>query len=452
MLVFYNLLVFLSAPLIFAYLLIFLLRRKDFRPNFWERLGKVGNREQTSFLGQLPSMAAHPRSGVAPRFWIHAVSVGEVMAAVPLVKGLRMRFPDCHIAVSVYTPTGRDTAQRRCPEVERIFYFPLDIPPIVQRVVTKIHPDIFVLLETDIWPVLLRTLARKSIPSLVVNGRISPRRLFLRPFYRRVLGQVAFFCMQTGVDAERLLVLGTDARKIAVTGNMKFAQAIARDGDPLRLREALGLPQESRLLIAGSTHDGEEEEILRCYRSLCRSHQDILLMIAPRHPERADEIESLCRSRGFSCARRSRAEKSSGNSILLLDTIGELSDAYALGTFIFIGGSLVDRGGHNVLEPASWGKPIFFGPHMENYSDIASILEKEGAGVRVRNGDELAAQIDGLIRDNGRLLTMGERASSFVNQNQGAVEKNLDHIERILAEVRRPTAAVTRQGTEAAEV
>jgi 3-deoxy-D-manno-octulosonic-acid transferase len=175
-------------------------------------------------------------------------------------------------------------------------------------------------------------------------------------------------------------------------------------------------------------------------------------MIAPRHPERADEIESLCRSRGFSCARRSRAEKSSGNSILLLDTIGELSDAYALGTFIFIGGSLVDRGGHNVLEPASWGKPIFFGPHMENYSDIASILEKEGAGVRVRNGEELAAQIDGLIRDNGRLLTMGERASSFVNQNQGAVEKNLDHIERILAEVRRPTAAVTRQGTEAAEV
>jgi 3-deoxy-D-manno-octulosonic-acid transferase len=308
----------------------------------------------------------------------------------------------------------------------------LDIFPIVQRVITKVNPTLFLLVETDIWPIFLRALARQGIPSLIVNGRISPRRLLITAFYRRVLDQVTSFCMQTDVDAERLLRLGIDAHKVAVTGNMKFAQAIVREGKPLRLRQDFGLPVGARLLIAGSTHPGEEEEIIHCYRDLRRSHNDIFLLLAPRHPGRVKGVESVCRSYGFSCVRRSQADGSVGNSVLLLDTIGELSDAYALGTFIFVGGSLVRRGGHNVLEPAAWGKPIFFGPYMEHYSGIAATLEREGAAIQVRSGKELAAQIDRLIKDNGRLVEMGRKAASFVAKNQGAVERNLDVIERVL--------------------
>lgn len=447
MLFVYNLLILLSTPLIFVYLLIFLLRRKDFRPDFWERLGKIRDLRDTKLAGPVggAGMTRGPVSAAAC-LWIHAVSVGEVMAALPLVKGLKSRFPASRIVFSIYTPAGRETVTSRCPEVDRIFYLPLDVSPIIEAVVAKIDPALFVLVETDIWPILLRTLARRGVPSLIVNGRISPRRLLISPFYRRVLDQITFFCMQTHVDAERLLSLGVDPRKITVTGNMKFAQAVAREGDPSRLREAFGLPPGARLLIAGSTHAGEEEEILRCYRRLHRTYRKIFLMMAPRHPERAEEIEALCRSHGFSCARRSKAQGSSGNSVLLLDTIGELCDAYALGTFIFVGGSLVRRGGHNVLEPASWGKAIFFGPHMENYSGIASALEREGAAVRVRNGEELAAEIDRLIKDNGRLLEMGEKAASFVARNQGAVDRNLDVIERILAKVRPSGAATIQRG------
>jgi 3-deoxy-D-manno-octulosonic-acid transferase len=433
MLFVYNLLIFLSTPLIFVYLLVFLLRRKDFRASFWERLGKIRAIEDSSS----PDWVERPRSALAREsgvqcFWIHAVSVGEVMAAVPLVKGLRLRFPMSRIVFSTYTSTGRETVKNKCPEADQVFYFPLDVFPVVQRVVATVRPTVFLLVETDIWPIFLRTLAHKGIPSVVINGRISPRRLLATAFYRRVLDQVSFFCMQTDVDAERVLALGIDARKVTVTGNMKFAQAIVREGEPARLRKDFGLPVGTRLLIAGSTHVGEEDEIVRCYQHLCRSYKDFFLLLAPRHPERIEKVEGLCRSYGFSCVRRSRADGASGNAIFLLDTIGELSDAYALGTFIFVGGSLVRRGGHNVLEPAAWGKPIFFGPHMEHYSGIASMLEREGAAIQVKSGEELAIQIDRLIKDNGRLLEMGQKAASFVAKNQGAVERNLDVIEKIL--------------------
>ena len=433
MLFVYNLLILLLTPLIFVYFFIFLLRRKDVRANFWERLGKIraigDSPSPDPIEGQRPARA---RESGTPRFWIHAVSVGEVMAAVPLVRGLRLRFPMSRIVFSTYTSTGRETVKSKCPEADQCFYFPLDIFPVVQRVIAKVRPTLFLLVETDIWPIFLRTLARKGIPSVVINGRISPRRLWATAFYQRVLAQVSFFCMQTDVDAERLLSLGIDARKVTVTGNMKFAQAIVREREPSRLRKDLGLPIGTRLLIAGSTHPGEEAEIVRCYQRLCHSYKDFFLLLAPRHPERIEKVESLCRSYGFSCVRRSRADGTSGGSIFLLDTIGELSDAYALGTFIFVGGSLVRRGGHNVLEPAAWGKPIFFGPHMEHYFGIASMLEREGAAIQVKSGEELALQIDRLIKDNGRLCEMGQKAASFVAKNQGAVERNLAVIEKIL--------------------
>jgi 3-deoxy-D-manno-octulosonic-acid transferase len=422
---FYYLLALLLVPFLSLYFLVFLWRRKDFRPHFLERLGRIPRvtTKQAPDLGH----RAQPRC-----VWFHAVSVGEIMGALPLAKAMGARFPDTRFVLSTYTPMGRDTATKRWDPSGAIFYFPLDLYPVTERVIERVRPDLFLLIETDFWPGFLRGLSANGIPSVLVNGRISSRRLLLRPFYRRVIEQFSRLCVQTEVDRERLLELGVDGGKVAVTGNMKFAQASAREGDPSRLREQLGIAPGAALLIAGSTHEGEEKEILRCYQKLLLDGREVLLLVAPRHPERVDKVEALFNAHGLPCVRRSRANGSSGSAVILLDTIGELSSAYALGTFIFVGGSLVKRGGHNVMEPAAWGKPIFFGPHMEHYSDIASSLEREGAAVRIKDGEDLAIKINRLADDERSMSEMGRKAAAFVARHQGAVERNLEVIEELL--------------------
>jgi 3-deoxy-D-manno-octulosonic-acid transferase len=426
MLLLYNLFVLLLTPFLLLYLLVVLWRRRDFRAGFWERMGLFAVTEPTDAAGRRPD---------EPCLWIHAVSVGEAMAAIALVRGLRARWPKCHLIFSIYTPAGRALVEAKCPEVNRVVYFPLDVPPIVAAVIDKIRPSLFVLVETDIWPVWMHALARRKIPAVMVNGRISQRRLFLRPLYRKVLAHFTCLCMQTEVDAERLIRIGVDPSKVAVTGNMKFALAASREEDPERLRAEIGLPAEARVLIAGSTHPGEEAEILRCYERLRQRDKELFLLIAPRHPQRVEQVENLFRARGLDCVRRSHMNGSGAvcvGTVILLDTIGELSRAYALGTFVFVGGSLVKRGGHNILEPASWGKPIFFGPHMDHYSAIADTLEREGAAIRVDSGEELARQIERLAQQPDRLAEMGRNAALFVARNQGSLERNLDIIQRIL--------------------
>jgi 3-deoxy-D-manno-octulosonic-acid transferase len=426
MLPLYNFFVLLLTPFLLLYLLVVLWRRRDFRAGFWERVGFFPVTERTVAIERRPD---------EPCLWIHAVSVGEAMAAIALVRGLRARWPRCHLVFSTYTPAGRALVKAKCPEVNRLLYFPLDVSPIVEAVIRKIRPSLFVLVETDIWPTWVHALARRKVPAVMVNGRISQRRVFWRPFYRRVLMHFTYLCMQTEVDAERLIRVGVDPSKVAVTGNMKFALAASREGDPERLRREIGLPAGARVLIAGSTHPGEEAEILRCYEQLRQRDKELLLLVAPRHPERVEQLENLFRARGLDCVRRTRMNSSAAacvRSVILLDTIGELSKAYALGTFIFVGGSLVRRGGHNILEPASWGKPIFFGPYMDHYSGIADMLEREGAAIRVRSGEELARQIERLARNPDQLVEMGRKAALFVARNQGSLEKNLDVIQRIL--------------------
>lgn len=426
----YYLLALLLVPVIALYFSVFLWRRKDFRPNFLERLGR---------LPRVAAPQSAPRRDRAqPRcVWFHAVSVGEIMAALPLAKAMRARFPDARFALSTYTPMGRETGVRSWDSNGAVFYFPLDLYPVTERAIERVKPDLFLLVETDIWPGFLRGLSAKAIPSVLVNGRISSRRLLLRPFYRRVLQQISRLCVQTEVDRERLLELGVEGGTVSVTGNMKFAQASAREGDPARLREQFGIAPGTALLIAGSTHEGEEKEILRCYQKLSRAGRQILLLMAPRHPERIAKVEALCSAHGLRCVRRSRANGASGGAIMLLDTIGELSSAYALATFIFVGGSLVRRGGHNLMEPAAWGKPVFFGPHMDHYSDIAASLETEGAGIRIEDGEDLAMQINRLAEDERGAAEMGLRAAAFVARNQGAVEKNLAVIEELLHNAQR---------------
>lgn len=411
----YDLIVLAAAPFVALYILFFLWRRPDFLPRFSERLGR------------LP-----PAAGVAagaPRFWLHAASVGETTAAASLARALRERFSGGTIWISTCTPAGRATAQARGGDADLCFYLPLDFLPAVEAAIRRLRPGFFLLFESDIWPTLLHRLSRHGVPIVVVNGRISERRLALKFFYRPVLEQVAHFCMQSEADKERLVRLGIDPGRITVTGNVKFAVA-QKAASPLR-REALGIPEDALLLVGGSTHAGEEEALVRCYRRL--GNPKLRLLLAPRYLDRLGEVEGLLRANGLSFARRSEANGARDEPVLLLDTLGELAGVYALADFVFVGGSLVARGGHNLIEPAAHGKALLFGPHMEHYADVAASLLRAGAAIEVKNGEELAVRIEELIARPERRREMGGRAASFVAEQRGALERTVEVIARIAA-------------------
>jgi 3-deoxy-D-manno-octulosonic-acid transferase len=314
--------------------------------------------------------------------------------------------------------------------VDIVMYFPVDFSPIVDRVIARINPTVFLPVETDIWPTLVQRLSRRHIAMILVNGRVSLRRLKYRFFFRPVFRKLTFFCMQTDVDVERVIELGVDRAKVARTGNMKFSQAMSIVQTPAAYR--LNLPSNAALLIAGSTHEGEELELLRCYHELSARRKDLYLLIAPRHLERLERLERLVRAQGFNSTRWSRLNGEPPDGIVFLDTMGELPVTYPLATAVFVGGSWVSRGGHNVLEPAAAGKPVFFGPHMENYSSIATNLMRIGAAMQVENGKHLAESLDRLLERPAELAEMGQKAKSFVLENQDAVERNLEVIERYL--------------------
>jgi 3-deoxy-D-manno-octulosonic-acid transferase len=300
--------------------------------------------------------------------------------------------------------------------------------------VGRIAPSIFLLVETDLWPALLQSMKRRQIPMVLVNGRISLRRVAFRSLFQPVFRLLNHICVQTEVDAERLIKIGVSPSKISVTGNLKFAQALGQLDAPPLAEKRYQLPAGAVLLIAGSTHPGEEEHLLDCYRRLQERQRAVFLMIAPRHPERLAAIEALIRHRGYTIQRWSQFQTWQQGRITLVDSVGNLPRLYSLAHFVFVGGSFVQRGGHNILEPAAWGKPIFFGPYMENYSSIAEMTVRAGAAIRVGNGADLAEQVEYLINDPGRAAAMGLRASALVRGNQGVVDRDLQIIERVLSQ------------------
>lgn len=430
MFVVYHGLIFLLLPAILCVLLVKVMRRRGYLAHFFERFGNLEISSGPN--GCAPGQSVDEPS--APRFWLHAVSAGEATAGIPLIAALRQRYPQSYIAISTSTPAGRAMLAASKVEADRVFYCPVDTLWVVRRVVTKIAPSIFLLVETDLWPALLQSLKRRHIPVVLLNGRISLRRVAFRGLFRPVFRLLNHICVQTEVDAERLIQIGVSAAKISVTGNLKFAQALYQLDAPRPPEERCQLPAGAVLLIAGSTHPGEEEPLLDCYRRLRENPRPVFLMIAPRHLERLEAIEALIRLRGYLIQRWSRFDAWQRDRITLVDSVGNLPRLYSLADFVFVGGSFVKRGGHNILEPAAWGKPIFFGPHMENYSSIAETTAREGAAIPVGNGAELADQIESLIEDPGRAAEMGRKASALVRRNQGVVERDLEIIERVLSQ------------------
>jgi 3-deoxy-D-manno-octulosonic-acid transferase len=369
--------------------------------------------------------------------WIHAVSVGEVLAARPLVPALRERFPQHRIFLSTTTMTGNAVAKKRIRGIDGLFYAPFDFPWAVRRALDVLNPSLVVLVETELWPNLIHEAHRRGARIAVVNGRISPRsyRRYLRlgRFLRKVLAEVDLFLMQGEPHAERIRAMGASAERVQVTGNQKF-DAVEPGRLSERLARLLHGSSPRPLWIAGSTVGGEEQLVLSAFHGVRERIPQARLLLAPRHPERFDVVAPLVEAAGFRCLRRSTLDPStwSDGEVLLLDTLGELSQVYALASVVFVGGSLVPSGGHNILEPAVAGKPVIVGPHMENFQEIADQFRAEHALVQVASADELGREVADLLLDDRRRLGLGERARELVGRNRGAVVRSTDALRSLL--------------------
>jgi 3-deoxy-D-manno-octulosonic-acid transferase len=408
--------------------------------SLWVRKYRAGVRQR---FGHVPQEVVAALKGTRP-LWVHAVSVGEVIAAAPLVGALRHRFPQLPVLVSTVTETGQATARDKMAAAAYL-YFPLDYPCVVRWVIGRIQPRLFLMVETEIWPNFLRELARQGIPALLVNGRISPRSFrgyrCLQPFMRQVLQAVTGFNMQSKVDAERIIAIGAEPAHVRITGNIKYDLALdsLTSVQEPALRAELGLG-EAPVFMAGSTHRGEEEIVLAAYLQARAQVPRLRLLLAPRHLDRLGEIEALLRSHQLPLRRRSQGRMASHEDeapALLLDTIGELATLYAVGTVVFVGGSFVPLGGHNVLEPAAHHKAVVFGPHMHNFHQIAAALLEAGGALQVHEPDALGTAVIELLQDAERRQAMGEAAYRVLHENQGALERSVQSIEELLSQTQR---------------
>ncbi|MGH9685016.1 MAG: 3-deoxy-D-manno-octulosonic acid transferase [Candidatus Acidiferrales bacterium] len=416
-------------------------RRGEPSQTFRERLGILSP--------VLIARAAHESSaeggGAARAIWIHAVSVGEVLAAKPLLDGLKRRFPDCTIFVSTTTETGQRLARERLAGADAIFYFPLDWTVSVRRALNSIRPSLIVIMETEIWPNFLREASRRGIPVVFVNARISVRsfarfsrwKAVAEVFYEEVLRDATLFLAQSPEDARRLTAMGAPEDRVEVTGNLKYDMEQPLAG---RFGEWLGEQARSQerwpVVVAGSIAAEEEEQIVAAYDIVQRQWRHALLILAPRKPDRFAPAANIVASGGWSVVRRSqldlRAPLDENADVILLDSIGELSSLYAFADAVFVGGSLVPSGGHNILEPAWFSRPPVFGPSMENFREMADQFLGARAGVQVNSGAMLGKVWVQLIEDNATRERMGRGAREICERNRGATGRSVDRIVRLL--------------------
>lgn len=370
--------------------------------------------------------------------WVHAVSVGEVLAARPLVSALRKRRPDLAVAVSTVTLTGQAQARKEFSGFATVFYFPFDWSVVTSRYLGRLRPQAVVLMETELWPNFLASAFRRGVPVILVNGRVSDKSLrryrLVRPFVGRMVRCLAAVAAQSAEDRERFLRLGVPAERAVVTGNLKYDfPEPSADGDPPwieLIRRALGA--EAKVVVVGSTMKGEEEALLVTFRKLLGRFPCVRLILAPRHPERFDEVESVVRGQGLRCGRRSALTSfTSDTSVLLLDSMGELRTVYALADVAVIGGSFLPYGGHNILEPAVLSKAVVFGPYMSNFRDMAALFRRQKAAIQC-SLEELPATLGSLLSDDAGRTALGQRAGDLVRANQGATEQTIRLLQQYL--------------------
>ncbi|MCM8779679.1 MAG: 3-deoxy-D-manno-octulosonic acid transferase [Candidatus Omnitrophica bacterium] len=371
--------------------------------------------------------------------WLHAVSVGEILSARPLLERMRAVYPDKQIIISTITSTGNKIARGLAKDRDFVFYLPLDLSFLMRKIIKRINPCLCIIMETEIWPNLICGLNRQGVPILVVNARISQRSYAkyraTRFLFKPILDKINTFCTQSPEDAQRLISLGAEKDKVRITGNMKFDIQVQNAEERIQKTD-LGLLATDNLLVAGSTHPGEEDIILGVYAKITKDFSGLKLLLAPRHPERAGQVAQLVRKNNFTPVFLSNPQPPNPNpqSIFILDTIGRLTLLYALADIVFVGGSLVKTGGHNVIEPAYFKKPIISGPYTHNFRDIIECFLKENALVIVKNKQELEDNLRTLLKDKTRRLSLGEAAFKLIQVQKGAVDKNLAHIQSLLGQ------------------
>lgn len=416
----YSLLLYLALP----FLLLRLAWRGRRAPGYRKRWG-----ERLGFYGEHPLQA---------NIWIHAVSVGEVQAAQPLIKHFLEHHPDARVMVTTTTPTGSERLRNLFAEGVRHVYTPFDLIPIVDRFLDAVRPRLVVIMETEIWPNMLRACERREIPVVLANARLSARSALgyarLGKFTRETLERLAAIGAQSTDDADRFRALGVPSARIRVTGNVKFdlRQPGSLTDHAEVLRRFLG--NERPVWIAASTHEGEEEQVLNAHREVLHELPRALLVLVPRHPERFDRVAVLVEGQGLGLARRSANEPCSDQvSVFLGDTMGELPVFLAAGDAAFIGGSLVPIGGHNLLEAAVVGTPVAIGPYVFNFAEITELMVREGAAVQTADSQGLAQCLLEWLRDAEERTRVGEQGQRVVRENQGALQRLLDLLDGIEA-------------------
>jgi 3-deoxy-D-manno-octulosonic-acid transferase len=402
----------------------------------WRRFGLKKSAESwRGQWGNVPNEVPDALKSTSPRFWIHAVSVGEVMAARPVARALKSTFPGCGIVVSTTTDTGQDAARQGIErgEFAAAFYFPLDFAWTVQRVFKTVQPDAILLLETELWPNFLHLAKRRGIKVFQINGRVSDNLLRQatrwRGAWKWMTGNITAIFVRSDFDAQRLTQLRVPPSKVLLTGDVKL-DGIDADADAAkerqRIRQLLGIDETSLFWIAGSTHEGEEVLLLEAQQILqSQCDQPLRLLIAPRHPERVEEVLQLARDKGFAVIRRSQLsnENSEKDAIIILDTVGELAEFYAAADVAFVGGSLIKRGGHNVLEPVLVGVPVLFGPSMNNFRAAADLVQDANVGQLIHSKTELTEALQNWLKDPAKRAQVIQNAQELLSQHQGAAQR-----------------------------
>jgi len=424
----YNLLLTLIFPGVVAYHY-YRSKSRGRRSAFAERFGCIPETDLACIRGNRV-------------IWVHAVSVGETIASFPLLKGLRARYPEHRLVLTNVTETGRSVALKS-GLADLCLYLPFDYSFAVKAALRQVRPELIVLMETELWPNFIAAATDRGIPVLLANGRISDRsfKSYLRFswFFRPMLRQLSALCMQTGEDAARITAIGAKAEAVHVSGNLKYDVPLVR-ATPERvaaLKKEYGIPAEAFVFTAASTHDGEDEAVIAAYQGLLTGGGAHFMILAPRHPERAAAVGALLAKRGIPFVLRSQlagaARPLRAGGALLLDTVGELASLYAASDLVFVGGSLVPTGGHNPLEPASCGVPVLFGPHMENFREIAGLFLSSGAGAQVPDAAGLAAAVGSFAASGSDRFAMGERGARLLQDCSGATERHLAMAAALLA-------------------
>ena len=425
----YNGLLLLSTLFLVPYYLLRGLRYGKSRRGIRERLGCYSPEQLQVLQGN-------------KTIWIHAVSVGETRAAKPLIKQIRQKYSDYLILVSNVTETGHAIALED-KDVDLCLFFPFDFSWAVRRALSLVNPELIIIVETEIWPNFTKQAQQLNIPMILVNGRISdrsfPRYRFVRFLLRPILDRFSAFCMQSQTDAERIAALGAPDGRVENTGNLKFDHDLINmtTEQVLQKKNQYRVPGNVAVLVAGSTHDGEEKQLLEAYRQIATQlDRELILILIPRHPERKRDVQSLLKELKFDYQLRSSLSNGdtllSPGDVLLVDTLGEVLDFYSVSDLVFVGGSLVPIGGHNLLEAALLSKPVLFGPHVHNFKEISAKLIRAGAGVKVANQQELVRQSIIMLKDPARCRAMGQAGSSLIAENAGTTERTMRHISKVL--------------------